>query len=104
MKPLDNLLSPLWRNSEVKRGLFKDTWFKNGITLVGDLVNCNTFKMKCKTEIEDIYNFKIKNFLDYYKVRSVIKNVMGEIDHQSELPERPCIPSHLSFLIKQKRL
>ena len=88
----------------MKRGLFKDTWYKNGITLVGDLVNCTTFKMKSKKEIEDIYNFKIKNFRDYYEVRGAIKKVMGEIDHQSEWPERPCIPNHLSFLIKQKLL
>ena len=103
IKPLDNLLSPLWHNSKVKRRLFKDTWYKNGITLVGDLVNCSTFKMKSKKEIEDIYNFKIKIFLDYYEVRGAIKIVMAKTDHRSEWPERPWIPNHLSFLIKQKK-
>ena len=98
-----NLLSPLWCNSKVKRGLLKDQWYKNGITLVGDLVNCNTLKMKSKTEIEDVYNFKIKNFLDYYEVRGAIKKLMGETEHQREFPERPWIPNHLSFLIKQKK-
>ena len=63
IKSLDNLLLSLWHNSKLKTGLFKDTWYKSGITLVGDLVNCNTFKMKSRTEIENIYNFKINIFL-----------------------------------------
>ena len=71
--------------------------------MVGDLVNCNTLKMKSKTEIEHIYNFKIKNFIDYNEVRGAIKKVIGETKHQCELPKRPCIPNHLSFLIKQKK-
>ena len=66
------------------------------------LVTWLTLKMKSKTEIEHIYNFKIKNFLDYYEARGAIKKVMGETEHQSELPKRPCIPNHLSFLIKRK--
>ena len=71
--------------------------------MVGDLVNCSTFKMKSKTEIEDIYNFKIKHFLDYYEIRGAINIVMAKTDHPSEWPERPWIPNHLSFLIKQKK-
>ena len=71
--------------------------------MVGDLVNCSTFKMKSKTEIEDIYNFKIKHFLDYYEIRGAINIVMAKTDHRSEWPERPWIPNHLSFLIKQKK-
>ena len=103
IKTQDNILSLLWCNSKVKRGLLKDQWYKNGITMVGDLVNCNTLKMKSKTEIEDVYNFKIKNFLDYYEVRGAIKKLMGDTEHQRESPERPWIPNHLSFLIKQKK-
>ena len=75
IKPADNLLSPLWRNSRVKRELYKDTWYKNGITLVGDLMNNNTGKVISKTDIENMYNFKIKNFLDYFEVRDTVKKI-----------------------------
>ena len=87
----------------MKRGLYKDTWYKNGITLVGDLISNNTGKVMSKIEIENMYNFKIKNFLDYFEVRDVVKKIIGELDHESKWLERPCIPNHLSFLVKDKR-
>ena len=70
----DTFLSPLWRNSKVKRGLYKETWYKNGITLVGDLISNNMEKLMSKIEIENMYNFKIKKFLDYFEVRDAVKN------------------------------
>ena len=55
------------------KGLYKDTWYKNGITLVGDLISNNTRKVLCKNKIKNMYNFKIKNFLDYFEVRDAVK-------------------------------
>ena len=69
------MLSPLWGNSRVKRGLYKDTWYKNGITLLGDLISNNTRKVISKTEIKNMYNFKIKNVLYYFEVRDAVKNL-----------------------------
>ena len=64
-------LSPLWYNPMVKRGLYKDEWYKKGITMVGDLINYETGKLKAKTEIENTYGFKIKNLLDYLEVKKI---------------------------------
>ena len=51
-KILDIFLSPLWHNPMVKRGLYKDEWYNKGITMVGDLINYETGRVKAKTEIE----------------------------------------------------
>ena len=75
-KILDIFLSPLWHNPIVKRGFYKDEWYNKGITMVGDLIKYETCKVKAKTEIENTYGFKIKNFLDYFEVRDVIKKIL----------------------------
>ena len=31
-----------------------------------------------------MYNFKIKNFLDYFEVRDAIKIFLGELDHENK--------------------
>ena len=57
-----------------------------------------------RIEIENMYNFKIKNFLDYFEVRDAIKKIIGELDHESKWLERLCIlPNHLSFLVKENK-
>ena len=70
----NTLLSPLWHNPRVKRRLYKEAWHKNGITLVGDLIINHTGKVMSMIEIENMYNFKIKNFLDNFEVRDAVKN------------------------------
>ena len=56
----------------MKKRLYKEAWYKNGITLVGDLISNNTGKVMSMIEIENMYNFKIKNFLDYFEVRDTV--------------------------------
>ena len=68
----------------MKRRLFKEEWYKNGISLVGDLISNNTGKVMSMIEIESMYNFKIKNFLDYFEVRDTVKKIIGELDHESK--------------------
>ena len=87
----------------MKKRLYKEAWYKNGITLVGDLISNNTGKVMSMIEIENMYNFKIKNFLDYFEVRDTVKKIIGELDHESKRLERPCIPNHLSFIVKEKK-
>ena len=84
----------------VKRGLYKDEWYKKGITMVGELINYETGKVKTKTEIENTYGFKIKNFLDYLEVREVIKRFLDMPSQDSKMPEKPSIPNHVYFLIR----
>ena len=71
------------------------------LLLVGDLISNITRKVMSRIEIENMYNFKIKNFLDYFEVRDALKKILGELDHKSKWS---CIPNHLSFLVKEKRL
>ena len=59
--------------------LYKDTWYKNGITLVGDLISNNTRIVLSKNEIENMYSFKIKIFLDYFEVRDTRKTTKGDV-------------------------
>ena len=75
-RSMNVFLSPLWHNPKVKRGLYKDEWYKKSITMVGDLINYVTGKVKAENEIENTYGFKIKNFLDYLEVRDVIKRFL----------------------------
>ena len=77
----------------VKRGLYKDEWYKKGITMVGDLINHETRKVKAKTEIENTCGFKIKNFLDYLEVREVIKRFLDVPGQKNKMPEKPSIPN-----------
>ena len=70
---INTLLSPLGRKPRVRRRLYKETWYKNGITLVGDLVSNSTGGVMSIFEIENMYNFKIKNFLDYFEVTDAVK-------------------------------
>ena len=59
--------------------------------------------MKAKTELENTYGFKIKNFLDYFEVRDVTKRFLDVSAQEHKMPEKPSIPNHLSFLIRQEK-
>ena len=83
---MDIFLSPLCHNPMVKRGLYKDEWYNKGITMVGDLINYKTGKVKAKTELENTYGFKIKNFLDYSEVRDVIKRFLDVSGQENKMP------------------
>ena len=102
-KSMNIFLSPLWHNPMVKRGLYKDEWYKKGITMVGDLINYETGKVKAKSEIENTYGFKIKNFLDYLEVGDVIKRFLDVPGEENKMPEKSGIPNHLIFLIRQEK-
>ena len=71
--------------------------------MVGDLINYETGKVKAKTEIENTYGFKIKNFLDYFEVRDAIKRFLDVPGQENKMPEKPSIPYHLYFLIRQEK-
>ena len=102
-KIMDIFFSPLWHNPMVKRRLYKDEWYNKGITMVGDLINYETGKVKAKTELENTYGFKIKNSPDYFEVRDVIKIFLDVSVQEYKMPEKPSIPNHLSFLIRQEK-
>ena len=102
-KTMDIFLSPVWHNPMVKKGLFKHEWYNKGISVVGDLINFETGKVKSKTEIERTYSFKIKNFLDYFEVRDVINKFLHVSGQENKILEKPSIPNHLSFLLRQEK-
>ena len=100
---MDIFLSPVSHNPMVKKGLFKHEWYNKGISVVGDLINFETGKVKSKTEIERTYSFQIKNFLDYFEVRDVINKFLHVSGQENKTPEKPSIPNHLSFLLRQEQ-
>ena len=92
--------TPVWYNSKIKKGLYKDSWYRHGITCVGDLMDFNTQKIRTKEQIENLFNFKIKNFLDYFEVRDTLKRFLDKTYTQDTVFEKPFIPNHLYFLTR----
>ena len=55
--------SVLWYNPDISDApLFYPSWFRNGITFVGDVLN-NEGQIMSEAEIDNLYGFKFTNFL-----------------------------------------
>ena len=94
--------TPLWNNSKLKKIIYKENWHRNGITCIGDLMDPNTHKIRTIEQIEKSFNFKIKNFLDYFEVRDTLQRFLDKVNDKDMGLEKPYIPNHLNFITKLK--
>ena len=56
----------------VKRGLYKDEWYNKGITMIGDLRNYETGKVKAKIEIEN-NDYMMQTLVQFLKCSSTVQ-------------------------------
>ena len=90
----------LWYNSEIsEEKLYFPKWFKNGIHLVGDIIDSNGDILTLES-MRERFHFN-PNILDYYRMKKLLKTFVN--NHRKELPlscSRPFIPLHLQVLHK----
>ena len=103
---IDVLTTPLWYNRKLgfSRQYIK-LWHQNGICTVGDIVNDN-LDMLDREVLEQKYDFKISNFLDYLQIRSLIQRYMSKTKPTIKLDQslvRPFIPYHMRAILQSKQ-
>ena len=101
---IDFISSVLWYNPDISNTpLFYPTWFRNGITFVGDILN-NEGQIMSKAEIENLYGFKITNFFEYHRLKILLTRFLNKLKITAGKFERPCIPHHISIIIHSKNV
>ena len=102
----DILSSSLWYNNKLGNDkLYKKNWEENRISVIGDVVN-DKLQMLDKEILEEKFGFKILNYLDYFQIRSTVRNYIANIrpkPEQEVLTYRPYIPYHMKTLLNGKQ-
>ena len=57
-----------------------------------------------KAEIENLYGFKITNFLEYHRLKILLIKFLNKLKITAEKFERPCVPHHISIIIRSKNV
>ena len=98
----DILSTPIWYNPKISRlTLYLPRWFKGGIKYVGDIVDINGTIMSL-VEIENTYNIKISNFLEYLRVKSLCYDfVKTNRKDNNFLYSQPTIPKIIALIFSK---
>ena len=91
--------SCLWYNNQLSdTTLFIDKWFKSDINLVGDIVDSNGVVISLAI-LQKQYKITI-NFLDYYRVKLLVKAFIKKKHKSSDIFPYfcPSIPFHVNIL------
>ena len=103
---VDILTTPLWYNRKLGLNRFYNKmWHKNGIHYLGDIVN-NNLVVQDREILEQTYDFKISNFLDYIQIRSSVRRYIAEVKDIINIKhslERPFIPYHMRIILECKQ-
>ena len=57
-----------------------------------------------KAEIENLYGFKITNFLKYYRLKILLTKFLNKLKITDGKFEGPCIPHRISIIIHSKNV
>ena len=100
---IDILNSCLWYNPQISREvLYFSTWFKNGIFLIGDIMN--EYGQILPIEVlRETYNIK-PNILDYHRIKVLVQNYIKKFKTDDLFYySKPARPFHLQVLFKSKK-
>ena len=92
-----------WYNSKItKEPLFFQNWYKNGITLIGDITDRDG-KVKPIKDLIKCYSLNI-NILDYFRVKHLVQNFIDKFKLRDTFTyAKPSYPFHLQILSKAKK-
>ena len=98
----DILSSPIWYNPKISSlSMYFSKWFKAGIKYVGDIVGTNGTIMSLG-EIENKYNIKISNFLEYMSVKSLCHSFVKTNQKDNNfLYKQPTIPKMIALIFSK---
>ena len=101
----DILSMPIWYNSKFgDKKLYVKNWHLKGISVIGDLLN-EDLSVLSREALEQKYGFRIQNFLNFFRVRSLVhrfvtvQRMLIESKQGCSL-ERPHIPHHIAMLLQ----
>ena len=102
LKIKDGLTSPLWYNDNISSiPLFVSTWYKQGISLVADIVGDN-LKVLSHADIMRKWNVNEINFLQYFRLAKTVNQFISKFNLFSKIIH-PAIPFHYNILCKHKK-
>ena len=101
-KDSELIIAPLWHNSLIStENLFFPHWYKAGISIPLDVVKPDGQIMNI-AELRHIFQLKT-NFLEYYRVEKILKNLIEYNTTRLDTYPRPIIPPHLRILTSRKK-
>ena len=100
---LDIMNTCFWYISKItKEPLFFQNWYKNGMTLIGDITDRDG-KVKPIKDLIKCYSFNI-NILDYFRVKHIVQNFIDKFKLGDTFTyTKPSYPLHLQTLSKAKK-
>ena len=90
----------VWLNERIQKDMFLPHWKKQGIRIVGDLVDSAGVPLS-REQLGQDYRFSV-NILEYYSVKKMVGTLIRKHSQSGDfLLTRPYIPFHIQTFMKQ---